>query len=82
MQALELELGRGQLLQGVVVEVARDSLVRLVDGGGDVLEQHLTSSVHLLQALHGLLEVRLRVLELPHQARGKPGVLQNPGVFP
>ena len=63
------------------MQVAGDSLVRLVDRGRDALQQDLPRGVHLLEPLRSLLEVGLGVLELPHQARRKASLLQHPGVL-
>ena len=81
MQPLQLQLGRGQLLQRIVVQIPGDLLACLVDGGGDVPEQHLPCRIDLLEPLHRPLQVRLGVLQLPDQPRGQACVLQHPSVL-
>ena len=63
------------------MEVAREALARLVDRCRDVLQQHLSCGVHLLEALSGFLQVCVRVLQLPDQARRKTCFLQDPSIL-
>ena len=63
------------------MEVSSKTLAGPVHRGGDVLEQHQSGGVHLLQPLGSPLQIPLGVLQLPDKARGEPGLLQDPRVL-